>query len=275
MSFSPSPFVAGARRFVGIAIRLLGSHLSLVPANSAKHRNLAVIHRERCGSTVLGSLLDQNPNIFWDGEALERQVNPSRWLRRQQGAKGEPGFKDLKSLMRFARNRTYGFSLKGLHGYQTTERMVEELRRAGFDCFVILERRNVLRWLVSAEVGTRDKVWHIDPAKQRVLRTLAIPLYYSDGESLRQRLEALEQWYAQLRTCLEGSNVLNLAYEDHILSTPVNAYSQVCNFIGVEVTSAIIAHGVVNPFPLRKMILNFDEVKAHLSGSRFEWMLDE
>ena len=177
--------------------------------------------------------------------------------------------------MRFARRRIYALSMKGLHGFQTTEQMVRELRRAGFDCFVVLERRNILRWLVSAEFGTRFQTWHIRSSEKPTLRTVDIPLHYSGGLTLSDRLQAVESWHTQLRTCLAGSPVLNLTYEDHILPTPVNGYSRICSFIDIEMKGASIGHGVVNPFPLRDMIRNFEEIKERLGGSKFEWMLDE
>ena len=88
MSGPWSPFMADARHFAEITFRLLGDQLSYVPPHSAKYRNLAVIHKGRCGSTVLGALLSQNPCVYWDGEALEPHGNPSKWLRRLQGARG-------------------------------------------------------------------------------------------------------------------------------------------------------------------------------------------
>ena len=84
-----------------------------------------------------------------------------------------------------------------------------------------------------------------------------------------------ESWYSELRTCLEGSPVLNLTYEDHIVPTPSNAYRKTCEFAGVDAQSASIRTGLVNPFPLKEIITNFEEVEGHLGGSRFEWMLVE
>jgi hypothetical protein len=243
--------------------------------NSSKHKNLAIIHKGRCGSTVLGELLGQNPNFDWGGEALETHGIARRWLRRLQGVKGKSFHDDLQALMRRSRNRIYVFSMKGLYQFNSTPQMVEALRRAGFDSFAILERRNILRWVVSAEVGIRHKVWHVHASGAPELRAVHIPLQYDEGESLLDRLQAIQCWYPELRTCLESSPVLNLVYEEHIVPSPRMAYREVCAFMGVDAREVSTNSGVVNPFPLDKMITNFDEVKAHLSGSGFEWMTGE
>ena len=192
-----------------------------------------------------------------------------------QGIKGQCFHEDLIRLKRFAKGRIYTLSQKGLYGFETTSALVSALRRAGFDSFVILERRNVLRWLVSAEIGIQHKVWHVrslDPPKPKAVN---IPLRFDEGISLYDRLLAIESWYPQLRTCLAGSPVLNLTYENDIVPAPTAAYRLVCDFVGVEAKETAIYTGVVNPFPLQKTITNFDEVRGYLNGTRFEWMINE
>ncbi|NEQ34055.1 MAG: hypothetical protein F6K04_24205 [Leptolyngbya sp. SIO4C5] len=72
---------------------------------------IAMLHYGRCGSTVLGDLLGQHPDIFWDSEVFERlytqQLWESRWL------------KEPLSLLRLrvglawlTRRQCYGFETK-------------------------------------------------------------------------------------------------------------------------------------------------------------------
>ena len=68
--------------------------------------------------------------------------------------------------------------------------------------------------------------------------------------------------------------LLELAYEDHIQEDPVNAYRLVCNFLSVPFEPVGVPHIAINSGSLIDLISNFEAVSDHLSGTRFEWMLE-
>ena len=71
-----------------------------------------------------------------------------------------------------------------------------------------------------------------------------------------------------------GERWLHLVYEDDIEQSPKVAYEKVCAFLGVEVFEVEYRLQRLNPKPLSQIIENFDEVREHLSGTRYEEMLE-
>lgn len=90
-------------RFLRRAALLAADQLRRTHGCTGNPRGLALVHWGRCGSTVLGFLLNQHPCVYWDGEALMLERKSERWLRRLQGARGESNLDDLRRLMRYAR----------------------------------------------------------------------------------------------------------------------------------------------------------------------------
>jgi hypothetical protein len=74
---------------------------------------------------------------------------------------------------------------------------------------------------------------------------------------------------------LVGRDVLDLTYEDDVAADPVRAYRRICYFLGVKNEPVEIRYGRTTPQKLTEIIENFDEVKAALAGTEFEWMLAE
>jgi len=231
------------------------------------------MHWGRCGSTVLGYLLHQHPRIYWDGEALQYHRASERWLRRLQGVRGEHARQDLAVLMRFARGRTYVVSAKGPSGYASPRELVENLSGLGFGHFVVLERRNVLRRVVSSAVGIQHKVWARPRGRTARLRRVRVPLTFASGESLEDRIRSLQGWYADMRRALADCDTLELAYEDHVEQDPREAYRAVCAFLGFDAAPVRVRYQRLNPFTLPEIVANFDEVSSALRGTEFEWML--
>ena len=222
---------------------------------------------------MLGSLLDQHPSFYWDGEALLPHRKSERWMRSLQGVRGESRIDDLRSLMSFARGRTYVLSAKGSLKYPTFRAMLADLRALGFDRFVVLERKNILCRIVSSEVGHQHRTWHLRTGRKVKLNRIRLPLVFDGGLSLLERLEGIRSWYAAARCELRGCSTLELDYETHILSNPTAAYRAVCGYVGIEPAPVRVRHQRVNPFPLSELVSNYGEIESLLSGTDFEWML--
>jgi hypothetical protein len=88
-------------------------------------------------------------------------------------------------------------------------------------------------------------------------------------------LEEIDQTYRQLESLLEDKSSLWLTYEDDILPDPRIAYRKICEFIQVEPMAVDILNQRTNPFPIREIVENYDELEAMLQGTKFEWMLTE
>jgi len=260
-------------RFSLRATRLAADQLRRSHGCTGNPRGLALVHWGRCGSTVLGFLLNQHPCVYWDGEALMLERKSECWLRRLQGARGKSNLDDLRRLMRYARGRTYAVSANGPFGYSSSRELIDDLLTLGFDRFVVLERKNTLRRVVSAHIGMRHKAWVLRRGKSPRLRQVEVPLQFPNGDTLLQRLRMLQDWYAKARQELSGLPTLELTYEEQIMQNPQVAYRLVCDFIGLEAVPVRVLFDRVNPYPLQQMVTNYDAIAAALQDTEFEWML--
>ena len=70
-----------------------------------------------------------------------------------------------------------------------------------------------------------------------------------------------------------NEHLLHLTYEDDVKGDPKVAYSNICDFIGVEEEPAEVTLKKSNPYPLNRILVNYDEVARQLKDSPYEWML--
>jgi hypothetical protein len=151
------------------------------------------------------------------------------------------------------------------------------LRRFKYTHYIILERRNYLRTIVSILSAYKSSVWH--HSGQAKLQKIEIPVegfvleYFT--APLLTHLEIFEDEFKQLYTLLDDVPLLRLTYEDDIADDPYVGYRRTCEFIGVQSRDVSVRLSKVNPFPLRDMIINYDQVADALRDTRFAWMLDE
>ena len=234
---------------------------------------VGMFHPGRCGSTVLGNLLGQNSRIFWDSEVFDPTVRkipkkPFAYLQRRIERCGKP---------------IYGFETKLYHpeqlGYDTTQ-YLEQLEGVGFERFIFLTRRNVLRLLVSAWMAmAKAEAYHVAAGAKSSLKGIRLdPLKAELGgvfAPLVDHLRATAALIAATRQQLNGRDVLDLVYEKDVAEDPRRAYLRVCEFLGVEPEPAQVRYGRTTPFPLSDVIENLDEVKAALAGTEFMWMTEE
>lgn len=281
-----SPFLSALRRVpeltwklkTRLETRVLGALLS-----HFRQGNVAMFHVGRSGSRVLGDLLGQHPHVFWDFEIYERLLRD----RDKHGTVQPTGslaqaIDYLRARMPRAGRRFYGFELKFFHLKLLNVELspyVESLRRLRFAHFVILERRNYLRKIVSSVVAHKKSRFHQASYEKPVLTRVTIDVdclrIDRDQKPLRAYLEDYRASFDALNEILQGSTVLRLTYEDDIFRDPLVAYGRLCEFLGVRQHHATVRYSRSNPFKLADIIVNFEEVERALESSAFEWMLHE
>ena len=74
---------------------------------------------------------------------------------------------------------------------------------------------------------------------------------------------------------LIDKNVLHLSYEEHIQDNPKEAYLKICEFLQIKPKKVDVRLSRTNPYPLKDIIENMDEVRDYLHGTPYEWMLEE
>lgn len=241
--------------------------------------NVAMFHGGRSGSTVLGLMLQETHRVLWAGELYETPV-ADQTLTAASGHDAPVRY--LRRHMIHAGSRYYGFEVKLQHLrmlHLEPPEYVESLSGLGFDHFILLRRRNTLRALVSIAIAAEDGRYHQAADAPPVLRRVVIPVEVVSPlgvkRSLIARLEHREARFSVLEHALRGRNVLHLTYEEDVNPDPLVGYRRICSFLGMEADDVTVRLGRTNPFPLRRIIVNLDEVQEALSGSPYEWMLDD
>lgn len=251
--------------------------------NKSRSGNVAMFHTGRCGSTVLGSLLNQHPEISWAGEVFEglhKRYKKYRWRK-------ENPLKILEMKMYSRKCNYFGFETKSLREQHLRPEWIDmsladyisALSRLGFKQFIILTRRNYLKRVMSATVGFKTGIWHQKKNKKadQIKVNIDINNFRTGNTSkhLLQHFHDLDQHYFELNTILKENNLLNLTYENDIQDHPLVAYNKICDFLGVESFPVEIKYNKTNPFKMFEIIENFDELKSVLKNSKYEWMLVE
>lgn len=246
--------------------------------------NIAMFHAGRCGSTVLGDLLNQHPKIFWDGEIFEGRI--------LEHAKFSGPSDAVRLFIRIYMYRQttafYGFETKFTEEHHLraqriampVDQYLELLRNLGYAHFIVLQRRNYLRKAVSAAVGRKRRQFHHRSNRPSLTRVRLDVDHFRSGNRhwpLLEYFQSLDERYANLEHHLRADRTLKLVYEDDIMENPKAAYQHVCTFLGIESEDSdpTIRLRRSNPFGLPEIVENFDEVAMLLRGTAYEWMLDD
>jgi hypothetical protein len=246
--------------------------------------NVAMFHVGRVGSTVLGSMLRQDRRIHWPGEVFEREhMRYTKAVKAGGYTRLKDPLKILRTEMRAAGHRTFGFETKFLDEHHLKvigldlESYIDALSRLGFDRYVVLTRRNILRRLVSGIVLRETGRAHVLATQAHERRRFHLDL---NGIPLGARsfdvvdaIQMIEEGHERLSRALAGKKVCELNYEDHISDDPFVAYRRLMTFMGLEPGQPTIAFRKTNPDPLSETIENYDELLAALETTPYKWML--
>ena len=244
---------------------------------------MMMLHNGRCGSTVVGYLLAQNPNIHWASELYTPLF--AKWTKENQQefaylAK-EPIVENPMEILKNSMNETtkpyYGFEIKPFHFFLVNSSATKFLNQSfllNFTYFILIRRKNSFRQIVSDKVARKKNIWHIEKKEfnETITKLEKIHLPVNQPKPLVERIENLERRMQEVETLLAGKNVLNLTYEDDIEQDPQSAYRSICEFVNMKATKASVILSKTNPFPLKDIIENFAEVKATLHNTPYEWM---
>lgn len=271
----PRPVRSAMLRAVYGARTLTGA-----PFASSRLGTVCMLHTGRCGSSVLAGLLGQHKRVYWDSE-----VHFKRW--HDSGGDETPydpaAFVSKRRLM--AGGRYYGFEVKfedhldprwlGL----SFARYVERIDPIGVTHWILLERKNHLRQVVSVLQAEARGGHHNVGGKASKLQKITIPIdavvfFQAPARPLASVLESLDAAYREAERLLAGRPLLHLTYEDDISADPRNAYERVCSFLDIQPGPADVTHKKTNPFPIADSVENWPEVEQALAGTPYAWMLE-
>jgi hypothetical protein len=238
--------------------------------------NLVMFHTSRSGSSVIADLLTQHPDFHWDGELFNHHLQLWRSVPRQR-------LGEAQKLIRRRMNRHdvpyYGFEVLPSQlkaGHADLNDFAGTLDEFGFEYFVLLTRRNLLRKLISSLVARERGRWRMSSGEIAPLTRVHVDvddLELASSKPLLDHLHDAQAEYDTLQTMLSSRRCLQLVYEDDVLRDPRRAVRRICDFLGVEYMDLPVRHGRTTPQALDQVVQNFAELERVLSGTEFEWML--
>jgi hypothetical protein len=261
-----------------LKIRLLASAYPLFPAD--KRKGVFMWHHGRCGSTVLGQILNQHPGIRWRGEIYERYA---------EAGTPRPNFRDdLKYAQIECGRKLPGFELKGLPSQHlptlgvSLGQFMDAVREHGFSHCVFLDRRNTLRKLISVQIvdqGLRS-AYHMSGKETALSGRLKIDVQHVRIQGkyapLLDMIRHIDEETEKARHLVrEYFDFLPLYYEDHIEADPLVAYREILAHLGLPDHDANVPLKRINVKTLQELVENHQEVEDLLTGTKYEWMVSQ
>lgn len=226
-------------------------------------KKFVIFGKGRSGSTLLVSLLNSNPDVFCDGEILNRKMsNPIGHLHRMARRESHPiyGFKLLSYQVMFTHT-----NIKDKHGF------MEKLHNDGFH-IIYLRRDNILRYALSILYARFRMQWHHEKGSGEIKRekmTVDIKeLFRLMEDSIRD--EKFE------RDVLSGLPHEEVVYERDLEDNTRHAdtVKRLCSFLGIRYTEPETNLMKITTKDLDGFIENADELRESLQGTPFEKYLD-
>jgi LPS sulfotransferase NodH len=134
-----------------------------------------------------------------------------------------------------------------------------------------LTRRNRLRTVISLEIAFKTGQWtqSVRAGRPREKQVVLEP------SKLIKRLEQIESGEAAARSRFCDRPILEIVYEE-LVQSPPEVFASVGAYLGVDgIDPGQIRLKRQNPEALRQLIVNYDEVAAALSSTRFAEYLEQ
>jgi hypothetical protein len=241
--------------------------------------DVVIWHIGRCGSTVLGSTLNQHPAVQWENEIFRPYV-----LEKRAG-KHIPAMDEVIATVKAHKIKAVqAVEVKflkcqhpGIFG-ATLEETVAVFLAQGFDRFVVLHRTNYLRRIISHCVVQETEQYFVQNPKDSRLHAITMDVNAikvgAETRSLLEWFEVFAEGYRHLGNLLKGHSCCLVTYEDNIQNDPRIGYAKVCRFLGLEPVSVDVLFIRTNPFQLGEILRNYEEVVALLATTPYRWMVE-
>ena len=233
-------------------------------------RNVLMIHAGRSGSRVLGLQLQQNTNISWDHELLNKN-RVARPVREFGENFNRVTYAELCSYQ--STKPCYGFEIKPKHFRELDldpVAFIQSLQQRNFGHFIFLTRGNGLRRLISTRVKAKTQKGHYKLHQEPALTVIKL-----DPDKVLRRLKSMKHEFDTIRSAVQGQKILDVSYENHIENDPSVAYRMVCEFLEYEAEPTRIQLRKSNPFPMSTLVSNYEAIKSKLKKTEFAWMLED
>jgi len=223
-----------------------------------------VFTQSRCGSGLLGTLLNNNHHILVDGEILNTRA-------RCKAISINLYLKARSKQTIFEKKDVYGFKLKLHHltdfyglSFDEAKSLVSKLSKEGWK-IIYLYRNNILRRSLSSLAARQRKLRHFHGNANK-LRKIHV-----DCEALLERIRESEARVDLDQRILKDIPHLLIEYEKDLLDQSL--HSQTCNkvfeYLGIPAVEVETKLTRTSTDDLSRTIENYDEVKATLENTKY------
>ena len=238
---------------------------------AVRQANVAMFHHGRCGSTVIGMLLNQHPEIKWAGEIfaqLKSKYGKESWV-------WERPYRMIKLRTNIHVFKVFGLEITKKHFNDvemTKKELVRLLRSIKYDKFILLKRKNYLSRRVSAKVGKIIGKWNtqknLEPPK------VHIATKYKGGRTIINDFKDDDKFFESLESIFE-EDILKMSYEEDIRDNPKKAFKKIVKYIDLDRVDVKVETKKINNRPISDRISNFEQVCECLRGTKYEWMVHQ
>ena len=226
-----------------------------------------ILFVERAGSTYLTSLLDSHPDVVSRREEMA--------VIKDKGGAAQEQIDWLQSFFTLpiiGQTKAWGFKTK-LLDILDPDRFATVLEKVN-GRILLLQRRNTIKAVVST-INAR-RLWEKSGNWNLLKESDRMSAFTIDPDLFNKLVQERERWDQEIEDYAAKISVPNipLVYED-LLVNEEKFLSQVYQFLDVRpkpVEGKTYKH---TKDDLRKVILNFDELKSRYSGTLYESMFDE
>ena len=235
----------------------------------------ALVFQARSGSTYLTELLDSHPSILAQKEVF---ANLKRRGKKRDWSKAETTQRQLEWMDEYYAAppslgvQSWGFKTK-YADIRDKSGFAEILRKRDVRLIVLL-RRNRVKVVVSFLNAVRLKRatgrWNMRGDLER------LPPFSIDPEEFDGWLRQFEEALGYIRQFADtlGQPKLDVEYED-LISAPGPTLRSICSFLGVPYVKMQSPTRKNTSDDLRRVVLNFDELRSCYAGTKYEPMFDE
>lgn len=252
------------RRIVRNPNLLTGSFAKVIGQyiGNRNYKRFIILTRSRTGSTMLVDMLNSHPEIYAENE-LFYEIEDRSIETVLAGIYGTY-FQIIKAV---------GFKIFYYHPLDDNSQIVWDYLRQMDDLHVIhLQRKNVLRTLLSRQIATATNTWGITTDKDR--STIEDRRMQLDPETLREQFEQTHNWQVEFDALFSSHPKITLIYEDIVADSDAE-FKKVTEFLELPFVKPKIGLKRQNPEPLSDLIANYEELKSYFADTPWKVYFEE
>lgn len=238
--------------------------------------NVVIFHIGRCGSSILSSMLNQNPMIQSEGEIFHRYMKDTVL---------KPDiYSILNDILKNNKNKIKIFEIKFLKSQQLSlfnialKDIIKIFIDFGFTRFIILQRANYLNRMISHCIAQETNAYYLrsfnTPVKHPIVLNIDEIKIGLQSNTLIEWFKIFDESYHELNELLIEHPKIELNYELDIEHSPIHGYKKVCDFLDISDSPVNIPFKKMNPFPINEILLNYEEIYTLISKTQYRWMLE-